>query len=48
MTKELLFRELYTAPVTETEEMAPDILCDSNDMTGGDLELIGDGDPWEF
>ena len=45
MTKELLFRELYTAPVTETEEMAPDILCESSEA---DLELVGEGDPWTF
>lgn len=46
MTKELLFRELYTAPVTETEEMAPDILCDS--LVDGDLEGVSEGDPWTF
>ncbi len=45
MTKKLLFRELYTAPVTETEEMAPDILCES---ASADLEIVEEGEPWTF
>lgn len=40
-------REKYTAPWLETEELAPDILCDSNDFPSG-LEDVGEGDSWTF
>lgn len=45
MVKKIFERERYITPQFEAEEMAPDILCDS---AGGDIELIDDGDPWEF
>ena len=48
MVKKFIQREKYITPQLEAGEVAPDILCDSNVTTGGDLELIGDGDPWEF
>ncbi len=46
MTKILLRREIYSAPIAEFDELAPDILCSSPDDWGN--ETPEPGDPWQF